>query len=134
MTLITQLFYFTISHFVSLKICQLLSNALSLFTDYADRADCHKGLDIRSVTKGRRRRVAIGVALVLPELHKSLLHVQTSAAPFLRHLLVPSSQHPRSNTTPLTYCLTQPLLLMRSLHSWTGSSMASSSSAPSLGP
>ena len=40
-----------------------------------------------------------GERLVRVPLHKSLEHVHTSAAPFLRHLLVPSSQHPRSSTT-----------------------------------
>ena len=36
---------------------------------------------------------------VLEELQRSEEQVQTSAAPFLRHLLLPSSQQPRNNTT-----------------------------------
>ena len=32
-------------------------------------------------------------------LHRSWEHVHTSAAPFFRHLLLPSSQQPRNNTT-----------------------------------
>jgi len=69
-------------------------------------------------------------------LHRSLEHVQTSAAPFFRHLLVPSSQQPLSNTTPFTNCLTHPLLLMRSVHSWTGSwtPLAPSSITGSVSP
>ena len=39
-------------------------------------------------------------ALVLDErLQRSVEQVHTSAAPFFRHLLVPSSQQPRSSTT-----------------------------------
>lgn len=75
-----------------------------------------------------------GARLVRALLHKSLEHVHTSAAPFLRHLLVPSSQQPRSSTTPFTYCLTQPRLFMRSLHSCTGSWMRTPSSDSVSGP
>ena len=45
---------------------------------------------------GSTVREVLGAAL-----HRSLEHVHTSAAPFLRHLLVPSNQHPRNRTTEI---------------------------------
>ena len=43
------------------------------------------------------------LSLVTPALHRSWEQVHTSAAPFFRHLLLPSSQQPRSNTTETLY-------------------------------
>ena len=45
------------------------------------------------------RVVRLVVTVLVEELQRSLEQVQTSAAPFLRHLLLPSNQQPRNSTT-----------------------------------
>lgn len=94
---------------------------MSLYCHYCHCHEARCRVTRRDVTRLSRLTTGPSVRCLAPVLHRSWEQVHTSAAPFCRHLLLPSSQQPRNNTTPLTNCLTQPLLLMRSVHSWTGS-------------
>ena len=60
----------------------------------------HKRTETAVVNISRASPVTLTV--LLEELQRSEEQVQTSAAPFFRHLLLPSSQQPRNNTTART--------------------------------
>ena len=68
---------------------------------------CHEELRCR-VTRLHVSRLSMVTTHVItpdvlatPALHRSWEQVHTSAAPFFRHLLLPSSQQPRNNTTEI---------------------------------
>lgn len=81
----------------------------------------HKCTHHHDETKSTRmvNMIAVDAAtcLATAELHKSPLHVHTVASPSSMHFSAPCIQQARNRTTPLTTCLMQPLLLIRSLHS-----------------